>query len=158
MIEETLQKIAKQIMALNEETLTALLPRYKERMMNFAPTQQWEESVVIYFLINGLRIKNSQFNDKIREYAASGENGEKVNPHIRPRLRLIKTSESEASDCPDGPCSDDCSKKQFTVCQSRPDPGDEDSGARPEIKAGADKCIDDKLMGKMEQPEDPDEA
>ena len=59
MIEETLQKIARQIMALNEETLTALLPRYKERMMNFAPTQQWEESVVIYFLINGLRIKNS---------------------------------------------------------------------------------------------------
>ena len=77
-------------MALNEETLTALLPKYKERMMDFAPTREWEESVVIYFLINGLRIKNSQFNDKIRDHMTTGEDGEKSGPYIRPRLRLVR--------------------------------------------------------------------
>ena len=94
MLEELLQKIARQIMALNEETLTALLPKYKERMMAFAPTQEWEEAVVIYFLINGLRIKNSQFNDKIRDYMVTGEDGEKLGPHLRPRLRLVKALEA----------------------------------------------------------------
>lgn len=88
MIEETLQKLARQLMALDEETLTALLPRYKSRMMNFSPTRQWEESVLIYFMINGLRIKNSQFNDKIKDYAG-GDKGDQC-LHIRPRLRLVK--------------------------------------------------------------------
>lgn len=96
MIEDVLSKIARQIMALNEETLTALLPRYKERMVDFAPTQEWEESVVIYFLINGLRVKNSQFNDKIKEYMTTGDNGEQAGPHHRPRLRLVKTAAAAA--------------------------------------------------------------
>ncbi|MDL2259590.1 hypothetical protein LJB99_01755 [Deltaproteobacteria bacterium OttesenSCG-928-K17] len=104
MIEDVLQKIARQIMALNEETLTALLPRYKQRMMSFAPTKEWEEAVVIYFLINGLRIKNSQFNDKIKEFMVTDENGDKCGPHIRPRLRLV-TGESGEGDagCPGCP-------------------------------------------------------
>lgn len=89
MIEDVLSKIARQIMALNEETLTALLPKYKERMIDFAPTQSWEESVVIYFLINGLRIKNTQFNDKIKDYAVTAEDGQTKGPHVRPRLRLL---------------------------------------------------------------------
>ena len=83
-------------MALNEETLTALLPRYKERMLDFAPTSAWEEAVVIYFLINGLRIKNSQFNDKIKEYM--GEQADRGSPHVRPRLRLVKYVQEVAED------------------------------------------------------------
>lgn len=96
MIEDILSKIARQIMALNEETLTALLPRYKERMLNFTPTNAWEEAVVIYFLINGLRIKNSQFNDKIREYPGGGERP--GGPQARPRLRLVKYVQEVADD------------------------------------------------------------
>ena len=98
MIEDLLSKIARQIMALNEETLMPLLPRYKERMLDFAPTRAWEESVLIYFLINGLRIKNSQFNDKIKEYASGGENGELGSGHMRPRLRLVKYVQEVAED------------------------------------------------------------
>lgn len=89
MIEDVLSKIARQIMALDEETLTALVPRYKSRMLEFAPTRDWEEAVVIYFLINGLRTKNSMFNEKIKEYMLTSENGAKSGPHIRPRLRLV---------------------------------------------------------------------
>ena len=89
-IEEALSKIARHIMALDEDTLTALLPKYKDKMMDFAPTQAWEESILIYFIINGLRIKNSQFNDKIKDYMVTGDNGQKKGPHIRPRLRLVR--------------------------------------------------------------------
>lgn len=88
-IEEFLSKIASQIMALDEETLTSLLPKYKEKMLNFAPTQAWEESVLVYFIINGLRIKNSQFNEKIKEYMVRDDNDQTQNPYIRPRLRLV---------------------------------------------------------------------
>lgn len=94
MIDDVLSRIARQIMALDEDTLTALLPRYKERMLAFAPTREWEESVLIYFIINGLRVKNTQFNDKIRDYMAPGENGRKTGAHIRPRLRLVKSEET----------------------------------------------------------------
>ena len=136
-------------MALNEETLTALLPRYKERMMNFAPTQQWEESVVIYFLINGLRIKNSQFNDKIKEYMGSGENSEKVNPLIRPRLRLVKTSEAEEQKEGEG-SPEDGLRGQFTVCGGEVSPDKPDGG---QVKGGARGLsrVDD-------QKDEPDES
>ena len=100
MIEDVLKKIARQIMALNEENLTALLPRYKERMTDFSPTPEWEESVVIYFLINGLRIKNSLFNDKIKSYpeAAYGPGEKSGDGHRRPRLRLVKGAGKEKND------------------------------------------------------------
>ncbi len=97
MIEDTLRKIARQIMALNEDCLTALLPKYKERMINFTPTTEWEESVLIYFLINGLRIKNSQFNDKIKEYVATAPQGEKGGLSSRPKLRLVKSRKAPAA-------------------------------------------------------------
>ncbi len=91
MIEDTLRKIARQIMALNEDCLTALLPKYKERMLRFTPTPEWEESFLIYFFINGVRIKNSQFNEKIREHMAAAPEGEKGGLSSRPKLRLVKS-------------------------------------------------------------------
>lgn len=91
MIEDILQKIARQIMALNEDCLTSLLPKYKARMLHFTPTAEWEESVIIYFLINGLRVKNTQFNDKIKEHLASAPDHEKDAFSTRPRLRLVKS-------------------------------------------------------------------
>ncbi len=94
MIDDVLSKIARQIMALDEESLTALLPRYKERMLDFAPTRQWEESVLIYFIINGLRVKNTQFNDKMQDYRQAEKNGLAAGTHIRPRLRLVKAGKT----------------------------------------------------------------
>ncbi|MDR2456087.1 MAG: hypothetical protein LBE49_05785 [Deltaproteobacteria bacterium] len=92
MIEDTLKELAKRIIALDEETLISLLPKYKKRMDNFEPSQEWEESVIIYFLINGFRIKNAQFNEHIKLYMADLK---RKNPHFdwaisRPDLRLVK--------------------------------------------------------------------
>jgi hypothetical protein len=94
MIDDVLRKIARQIMALNEDCLTALLPKYKERMLNFTPTTEWEESVLIYFLINGLRVKNTQFNDKIKDYMMNTPEGEQSALGVRPKLRLVKWREN----------------------------------------------------------------
>jgi hypothetical protein len=94
MIEEVLRKIARQLMALDDGCLTALLPKYKERMHNFNPTPEWEEAVLIYYFINGLRIKNSQFEDKILEYM----NGQEITIDSRPKLRLIKFQKDEEKD------------------------------------------------------------
>ncbi|MDR3203496.1 MAG: hypothetical protein LBV23_01955 [Deltaproteobacteria bacterium] len=92
MVEDTLKKIARRIMALDEETLISLVPKYRKRMEKFEPTAEWEESVIIYFIINGYRIKNTQFNDLIQGYI---EEQKKKNPNedwaiSRPDLRLIK--------------------------------------------------------------------
>lgn len=96
-IDQVLRKIARQIMTLDEETLTALLPRYRDQMLDFSPTKQWEESMLIYYIINGLRVKNIQFDEKLKDYMTVGPKGGKNGPHIRPRLRLIKTETDPAS-------------------------------------------------------------
>ena len=92
MIEDTLKELAKRVLALDEETLVSLIPKYRKRMDDFEPSQEWEEAVIIYFLINGFRIKNAQFNDRIKRYMA---NLKEKNPHLdwvvsRPDLRLVK--------------------------------------------------------------------
>ena len=92
MIEDTLKEIARRILALDEESLIELVPKFRKRMDNFEPTQEWEESVIIYFLINGYRIKNAQFNERIKRYM---DDLKKKHPSedwviSRPDLRLIK--------------------------------------------------------------------
>ncbi|MEW6265280.1 MAG: hypothetical protein AB1641_19555 [Thermodesulfobacteriota bacterium] len=83
-MEKVLEQLAERIINLDEASLTALLPRYKKRMETFAPTREWEKSVIIFFLINAVRVKNSIFNDGIRKAQK-----EKPPPKINP-LKLIK--------------------------------------------------------------------
>ncbi len=97
MVKELLHKIARQINSLDEDTLTAFLPQYKKRMMNFTPTKEWEEAVLIYFLINGLRIKNSQFNDKVKDFLPINKDGERCPSLARPKLRLLRAEEKNKS-------------------------------------------------------------
>ena len=95
MIEETLSQIAKNLLALDEETLSSLISKYRKRMDRFEPTSEWEEAVIIYFIINGYRIKNALFNNKIKDYMEelkSKKNGKTDDGFVasRPDLRLIK--------------------------------------------------------------------
>jgi hypothetical protein len=92
MIEDTLKELAKRVLALDEETLISLVPKYRKRMDDFEPSQEWEEAVIIYFLINGFRIKNAQFNERVKRYMADLK---EKNPQLdwavsRPDLRLVK--------------------------------------------------------------------
>jgi hypothetical protein len=92
MVEETLSQIAKNLLALDEETLISLIPKYRKRMDHFEPTKEWEEAVIIYFIINGYRIKNAQFNNKIKDYMEDLKNKKNGEGFVtcKPDLRLVK--------------------------------------------------------------------
>jgi hypothetical protein len=92
MIEDTLKELARRVLALDEETLISLVPKFRKRMEDFEPTREWEESVIIYFIINGYRIKNAQFNERVKTYMADlKDRGPEADWVVsRPDLRLVK--------------------------------------------------------------------
>ncbi len=67
MIEHSLEKLAETILALDEASLTGLWEKYKRKMEHFESTKEWEKSVIIFFIINAVRVKNKIFNEQIIE-------------------------------------------------------------------------------------------
>ena len=67
MIPEALEKIADNVLALDEIDLALLLDHYKDRMSQGEPTRAWERAVIAYFLLNGIRIKNTLKQGKLRD-------------------------------------------------------------------------------------------
>jgi hypothetical protein len=59
MIPEALEKIADHVLSLDESDLLDLLNYYKDRMSRNEPNRAWERAVIAYFLLNGIRIKNT---------------------------------------------------------------------------------------------------
>jgi hypothetical protein len=87
MLESSLDKLAKQILGLDEASLTSLWGKYKERAERFEPSQEWEKALIILSIINGVRAKNQIFN----EHILRRQMGETVKPPKRkPALRLVK--------------------------------------------------------------------
>ena len=86
MLDKALDQIAQKIMGLDEASLTRLLPRYKEKMEEFEPTTEWEKSVLIFFIINAVRVKNTIFNENVLKGKKKKQKNEKINP-----LKLIKS-------------------------------------------------------------------
>jgi len=82
MIPEILEKIADHVLSLDDSDLTALLEHYKDRMSQGEPTRAWERAVIAYFLLNGIRIKNTLKHGKLQhQNLAHGKT---------PSLRLVK--------------------------------------------------------------------
>jgi hypothetical protein len=73
MLDKVLDKLAEQIITLEEASLTQLRKKYLDRLFRFEPTKEWEKAVIIYFIINGVIAKNNLFNQHIQE----GQQGEK---------------------------------------------------------------------------------
>jgi hypothetical protein len=65
MLEKALDKIAEQIIALDEASLTQLRKKYLDKLFQFEPTKEWEKAVITYFIINGVIAKNNLFNNHI---------------------------------------------------------------------------------------------
>ena len=89
MLEITLNKIAEKILHLDEASLVNLWGKYKEKMEHFDTSKEWEKSVIIFFIINAVRIKNHIFNEqllKTREKENTPPKSAKESPH----LRLVK--------------------------------------------------------------------
>jgi hypothetical protein len=67
MLEKALDRMAEQIITLDEASLTQLRKKYLNRLLQFEPTNEWEKAVIIYFIINGVIAKNNLFNHHILE-------------------------------------------------------------------------------------------
>ncbi len=61
-MEELLKKMAAQLDALDEASLTNLWTKYARIVDNFEPTQRWEEAVLILSFIQAKFNKNQLFN------------------------------------------------------------------------------------------------
>ncbi len=91
MLENTLERIAEKILSLDEASLAALWDRYKQKMERFQPTKEWERSVIVFFIINSVRVKNHIFNELILQQRQNGEPGpEEPAPKGKPNLKLVK--------------------------------------------------------------------
>jgi len=83
MIPEALEKIADQVLSLDDSELIPLLDHYKDRMSQNEPTRAWERSVIAYFVLNGIRIKNTLKEGKLQRRCLAADKN--------PRLHLVKT-------------------------------------------------------------------
>lgn len=89
MIESSLDKIAEKILSLDEASLSGLCEKYKNRMEHFETSKEWEKSVIIFFIINAVRMKNQVFNEQL--FNMQNRESEKPKfPKGKPKLRLVK--------------------------------------------------------------------
>ncbi|MBW6486040.1 MAG: hypothetical protein K0B01_07850 [Syntrophobacterales bacterium] len=90
MLESSLDKMAQQILSLDEASLASLWKKYKTRMENFEPSRDWEKGVIIFFIINAVRAKNEIFNEQIMKRQKPGPITVPKREKGKPKLRLIK--------------------------------------------------------------------
>ncbi len=65
-IEEVLLGLADRVLDFDEASLTQLQEKYLKKVSEFAPNRDWERAIVVYFLINSVRVKNKIFNEKVK--------------------------------------------------------------------------------------------
>lgn len=80
-MQDMLDQLADQILDMDAQELKALLPQIQARMDQLDHTREWERSVVAFFIINALRVK-----DNLAEQGRRPE----VAPREGTRLRLVK--------------------------------------------------------------------
>ncbi len=61
-MEKALLKLARQLNAYDEASLTALWDKYEAIVSEFEPTRKWEEAAVVFGMIQAVRLKNQLFN------------------------------------------------------------------------------------------------
>ncbi|WP_319780283.1 hypothetical protein [Maridesulfovibrio sp.] len=61
-MEKALLKLAKQLNAYDEASLTELWNKYEAEVADFEPTRKWEEAAVVFGMIQAVRLKNQLFN------------------------------------------------------------------------------------------------
>ncbi|HAS88653.1 MAG TPA: hypothetical protein DCS48_05035 [Desulfovibrio sp.] len=61
-MEKALLKLAKQLNAYDEASLTELWNKYEAEVASFEPTRKWEETAVVFGMIQAVRLKNQLFN------------------------------------------------------------------------------------------------
>lgn len=88
-LETSLDKIAENILYLDEASLTSLWEKYKAKMEQFSYSSEWEKSVIIFSIINSIRVKNAIFNEQLLN-KASKEATPSKKKQGKPYLKLVK--------------------------------------------------------------------
>jgi hypothetical protein len=89
-IENSLDKIAENILYLDEASLASLWDKYKTKMEQFSFTPEWEKAVIIFSILNAVRVKNAIFNEQILSNQTPKETVISKRPHGKPHLKLVK--------------------------------------------------------------------
>ena len=90
MLEKALDTIAEKILALDESSLSNLWGKYKNKMEEFNTSKEWEKAVIIFFIINSVRVKNHIFNEQIMNRHDKGQDTKKSHDDIPPYLKIVK--------------------------------------------------------------------
>ena len=72
-IEEALERIADRILDFDEASLVQLQEKYLKKVSEFSATRDWERAIIIYFMINSVRVKNRIFNEKVQGASLSNQ-------------------------------------------------------------------------------------
>jgi hypothetical protein len=89
-LEDSLNKIAENILYLDEASLTSLWEKYKAKMEIFSFSPEWEKAVVIFSIINAIRVKNAIFNEQMLNQKTVDEAPPAKRKPGKPNLRLVK--------------------------------------------------------------------
>jgi hypothetical protein len=84
-IEEVLLGLADRVLDFDEASLAQLQEKYLKKVSEFAPVREWERDMILYFLINSVRVKNKIFNENVKGHVRS----EQHKPS-RSLLRIVK--------------------------------------------------------------------
>jgi hypothetical protein len=90
MMQKALERLAEQILSFDEASLASLREKYRLRIENFDGTRDWEKAVIIYYIINGVSMKNALFNENVLKSRKGKE--KKLSPprRNRPDLKRVK--------------------------------------------------------------------
>jgi hypothetical protein len=64
-MEEALQSLADRVLDFDEASLVQLQEKYLKKVSEFSPSREWERAIVVYFMINSVRVKNRIFNERV---------------------------------------------------------------------------------------------
>ena len=89
-MQKALERLAEQILSFDEASLSNLREKYRLRIENFDGTKDWERAVIVYYIINGVSMKNALFNENMLK-RQKGKKGKSSPPsRDRPGLKRVK--------------------------------------------------------------------
>ena len=89
-LENSLNKIAENILHIDEASFTSLWDKYKNKVEQFSNSSEWEKAVIIFSIINAVRAKNAIFNEKLLNNTAQQKTAPSEKPQDKPYLKLVK--------------------------------------------------------------------
>ena len=89
-MEKALERLAEQILSFDEASLANLREKYRLRIENFDGTRDWEKAVIIYYIVNGVSMKNALFNENVLKRRKGKEKKPSPPGRNRPNLKRVK--------------------------------------------------------------------